>query len=107
MAIRYPTGANVILDNTPLIRQAINEIYETYGDIVSVDAKRKSLNKFGRNNVVGTSFETLSEFQGATSNETFVTSNLIDSISSSNMSDTSITVTIFGEAEGYLAQIVG
>jgi hypothetical protein len=85
------------LDNDAPIRHAINEIYANYGDVVSVEAKQKSLNKFGRNLTVGTSFETVAVFQSTTANETFVSTNLIDSISSSNeTADRGIGFTIEG-----------
>lgn len=78
-----------------MIARAENTIRSTYGDTVSVAAKGKTLNKFGRNNTVGTSYETVAELQGTTSDETFVSTNIIDSIVSSSGSDTQ-TVTIEG-----------
>ena len=64
---------------------------------VSVSEKAKNLNKFGRNNAVGTSFETVGEYQGTTANETFVSTNLIDSISSDDqLNDVGITLTVEG-----------
>lgn len=85
------------VDADPHIRDAINRIFADYGDRVSVEQKKKSLNKFGRNNTVGTSFETVAILQGTESNETFVSTNLIDGISSSNeASDVGIIVTIEG-----------
>ena len=81
----------------PRITQAENVVASTYGDQVSVSAKRKNLNKFGRNTSVASSaFETVSEWQGSVTNETFVTTNLIDSIVSSSPSDTTQTITIEG-----------
>ena len=58
-----------------------------YGDQVSCWARSRPLNKFGRNESVSTSWETVSEFQGVTE-ETYVTTNLIDTIVSSSASDT-------------------
>lgn len=78
------------------ILQAERAVLSTYGDTVSVEAKGKSLNKFGKNDDVSTSFETVSQFQGTTINETFVTTNIIDSVVSSSASDTTQTVTIEG-----------
>lgn len=78
------------------ISHAINEVFSTYGDVVSVWEKAKSLREFGRNATVGTSFETIAEFQGTTANETFVTTNIVDSIVSSSSSDTSQTIVIEG-----------
>jgi len=75
------------------IKNAIQLIEDTYGDVVSVDAKKKNLIKFGRNENVGSSsFETIWN-QGGT--ETHATGNDIDSISSSNAGDTQ-TVSIEG-----------
>lgn len=77
------------------ISQAERVVSTTYGETVSVSQKGKNLNKFGRNNSVGTSYETVAEFQGSETNETFVSTNLIDSIVSSSGSDTQ-TITIEG-----------
>lgn len=77
------------------VKHAENVIFSTYGDTVSVAEKKKSLNKFGAA-TVGTSFTTVQEFQGSEINETFVSTNLIDSISSSSAADTSKTYTIEG-----------
>jgi len=67
------------------IRYAIGEVHATYGQWVSVEAKSKSLLKFGRNSTLGTSAETVWTQGG---NETYVTTNAIDKISSSSGSDT-------------------
>ena len=77
------------------IRQAERFVLSTYGDTVSVAAKGKNLNKFGTNSAVGTSFETVAQFQGTELNETFVNTNLIDSIVSSDAGDTQV-ITIEG-----------
>lgn len=71
-------------------------IFKTYGDVVSIEKKGKTLNKFGRNLAVGNSYETIAEFQSTTANESFVTTNLVDSIVSSSTSDTTQTITIEG-----------
>lgn len=79
------------------ITQAENVVKSTYGDTVSVEQKAKNLNKFGTNSSVGTSPETVAQFQGATANETYVSTNIIDSISSSDQTnDVGITFTIEG-----------
>lgn len=78
------------------ISEAINRIENDYSDTVSVWNKAKTLIKFGRNATVGTSWETLAEFQGTVANETFVTTNIIDSIVSSSTSDTTQTIVIEG-----------
>lgn len=66
------------------IRHAIEEINNTYGDVVSVMDKKKSLIKFGRNGSVDTAFETVWRVGG---DETYPTTNAIDKISSSDDSD--------------------
>jgi len=81
--------------SSPDIAQAERVIFTTYGDTVSVFEKGKNLNKFGVNLTVGTSFETVGEMQGTEVHETFVSTNLIDSVVSSSASDTQ-TVTIQG-----------
>lgn len=90
-------GAIRAVDSEPRIQQAINEIYATYGDVVSVGQKAKSLTKFGRNVEVGTSFSTIWFTGQDQANETYVADNVnsIDSISSSSGSDT-MQVTIEG-----------
>ena len=84
------------LEESSRILHAESVVLEAYGDTVSVADKAKDLNKFGRNLVVGTSPETIGEFQGAVGNETFVTTNIIDSIVSSSASDTTQTIVIEG-----------
>lgn len=79
-----------------LVSHAERVVFATYGDKVSVAAKGKDLNKFGVNRVVGSSFETVAQFQGTESNETFVTTNLIDSISSSAAGDTGLVLVVEG-----------
>ena len=64
--------------------QAEREIYQTFGDVVSIDAKAKSLVKFGKSAELSTNRETVWTVGGM---ETYVDSNLIDSISSSSASD--------------------
>ena len=79
------------------ITQAEAVVLSTYGDTVSVSDKAKNLTKFGTNSTVGTSYETVAQFQGTTANETFVSTNIIDSISSSNqLADVGITFTVEG-----------
>ena len=66
--------------------QAEREIYQFFGDVVSVDAKAKSLIKFGKSAPLITgSLQTVWTVGG---NETYVSANTIDSISSSSASDT-------------------
>lgn len=69
----------------PRIQQAKNVIFQTYGDNVSVQEKGKNLLKFGRSDSASTSSSTV-WYQGG--NETYVSTNAIDTISSSNAGDT-------------------
>lgn len=64
--------------------QAQREIYQTFGDKVSIDAKAKSLIKFGKSAGLGTTRETVWTVGGM---ETYVQDNLIDTISSSSATD--------------------
>ena len=73
--------------------QAMNEIRENSEDTVDVVSKAKSLSKFGRTAAVGTSFETVWEYGG---DETYATTNAIDTISSSSASDTDVDITVEG-----------
>ena len=66
---------------------AINQIFDTYG--VSVEIKPKSLQKFGRNDSITSTLETVA-FSGG--NETYASGNTIDTISSSNSGDTQAVV---------------
>jgi hypothetical protein len=77
---------------SPAIAQAQNFILSTYGDRVSVARKMKSLLKFGRNPAASGTSQTVWAQGG---NETYCTSNLIDTVSSSNAGDTQ-TITVEG-----------
>ena len=74
--------------------QAEREVYSTYGHMVSIDAKAKSLLKFGKSgNLSSTAgLQTVWSVDG---NETYISTNLIDSVVSSSASDTQ-EVTIEG-----------
>lgn len=66
--------------------QAEREVYQTFGEKVSIDRKAKSLIKFGKSGELTTgSFQTVWTVGG---NETYVNTNIIDSISSSSTLDT-------------------
>ena len=67
------------------VQLAQEEIENTYGDAVSVYDKKKTLLKFGKKVDLGTSFETVWQTNG---NETYVTTNAIDTVSSSDATDT-------------------
>lgn len=69
------------------LAHAEREIRNTHGDTVSIIAKSKSLNKFGHNNDLGTSQETIWEVGGT---ETLATTNAIDSFSSSDAGDSAV-----------------
>ena len=78
------------IDNDRLIKQAINEIKSSYGDVVSIDEKAKSLLKFGRNEAVGTATTryTVMTLPSGIAHETYVDDNLITHFSSSETADT-------------------
>jgi hypothetical protein len=65
--------------------QAEREIYQSFGEVVSIDTKAKSLVKFGKSSALTTgSLQTVWTVGG---NETYVSANTIDSISSSSVND--------------------
>ena len=65
--------------------QAEREIYQNFGEVVSIDTKAKSLVKFGKSAALTTgSLQTVWTIGG---NETYVSANTIDSISSTSVSD--------------------
>ena len=74
--------------------QGEREVYSTYGQRVSIDAKAKSLLKFGKSGNLSTTagLQTVWSVDG---NEVYVSTNLIDSVVSSSASDTQ-EVTIEG-----------
>jgi hypothetical protein len=78
------------------VTQAEAVVLSTYGDTVSVERKAKNLSKFGINFTVGTTFETVGQFQGTTANETFTSTNSIDRVSSDNTSNNGLVVQIEG-----------
>lgn len=82
-----------IYSSSPL-RQSLDAIESEFSDAVMI--RPKILTRFGRNLIVGTAFETVAEFQGATANETFVTTNIIDSIVSSSAGDITQAIVIDG-----------
>jgi hypothetical protein len=69
--------------------QAQREIYASEGVRTSIEAKAKALTKFGRTlNADAGVKTTVASFQGTEVNETFVTTNAIDSVVSDNADDT-------------------
>lgn len=81
------------------ILHAIDVIEDTYGDVVSVDQKKKDLNKFGFTDQCQTTSTEIQRLPSGTYNETDIYRNLITTISSDNASDT-IDVTIEGHTVG-------
>lgn len=74
--------------------QAEREIQQTYGDVVSIDLKAKSLNKFGKSAEIAAN-SGLQTIWSVGGNETYVSANDISHVSSSSASDT-VQVTIEG-----------
>ena len=72
------------------IQQAINVIKSTYGDDVSVVDKAKNLFKFGKNPSVWTTSSTIWFTGKYQANETYCTTNAIDTISSETASDSEV-----------------
>ena len=66
---------------------AINEIEKTYGDVVSIKEKGKSLSKFGSRQDVDQTSVFVWEVEGEDF-ETYLTDNLIDTVSSDDASNT-------------------
>lgn len=85
------------------IKHAQDIILADYGDIVSVDEKKKDLLKFGRNTNVGTASTgyTIWATGADQANETYVATNTnsIDSISSGASGDTSKSLVVEGHTE--------
>jgi len=76
------------------VQQALQAIESTYGDTVKI--KPKTLAKFGKHNTVGSSsYTTIAEMGSGETNETFVSTNVINKISSSATADTEL-ITIEG-----------
>lgn len=82
------------LDSDVGVKQAEAVVLSTYGDTVSVAAKGKNLNKFGRSSNVDTGQRcTIAQWPGAAQyNETFVFTNAIDSVASSDATDTQVII---------------
>jgi hypothetical protein len=73
------------------IALAEREIELTYGDIVSVWDKSKTLAKFGRNANIGTTYQTVWEYGG---DETYTDDNTIAYVSSSSAADTGVVMAL-------------
>lgn len=72
------------------ITHAKHLIMNQFGHTIEVHAKHKDLLKFGRNNLVGTSEATIMTLPSGVLNETYISSNLITTVSSSSGSDTGV-----------------
>ena len=70
--------------------ESVAKIYKDYGDKVSLQTKSKGLFKFGRNESVSNSAETI--WSSPAANETYLTDNLINSIVSTSVSDSQLVV---------------
>lgn len=76
------------------VEYAEHVIYKTFGDVVSVEEKAKTLAKFGFRDDIGTSKATVAGLGAGVLNETLLTSNTRLYVSSSSTSDTTDTITI-------------
>jgi len=82
-----------VIAQDPWMEHAKQVIFAEYGVSVSMEAKNKDLLKFGRNALTNATKSTLMTLPAGIDNETYVSSNLINTISSSSASDTySITI---------------
>ena len=72
----------------PWLHHAEDIILSEFGDVVSVHDKSKDLLKFGRNELVDTTPCTIMSLPAGITNETYVTSDLINSIISTSALDT-------------------
>lgn len=72
----------------PWLAHAIHIIEGEYGDFVSVTEKKKDLLKFGTTTQCQTTLSTVMDLPSGVYNETYVSDNLITTVSSSNNSDT-------------------
>lgn len=82
-------NARGVDDHDAKLRQAINVIYSSYGDKVSVEKKKKTLQKFGRSRGIGTDQKNTVQVLQDTglNNEVFATGNTVDSLVSSDTGD--------------------
>jgi len=97
-------------DSNWWIKHAQDVIYNTYGDTVSVDAKKKDLFKFGRTTCTTAATEYTVMTLDTVASETYVSTNIIDSISCANNSATNSMVveghTISGSNLTFVSQTV-
>ena len=92
------------------IKHAIEIIYADYGDVVSLEAKNKDLLRFGRNTNIQTTKTTLMTLPSGIFNETYLTDNLITTVSSTAVGDAKSCIleghTIAGGVFTFVAQTV-
>lgn len=90
----HPLPVSLALDTG--LALAINEVFNLYGDVISVSQRAQNLLKFGRtpnaDNGVRTTVAEFGSVGSENVNETFVSTNIIDEISSSSGSDTGVVV---------------
>lgn len=98
------------VNRDPWMEHAKQNIFADYAVRVSLEAKNKDLLKFGRSNQVQTSSSTLAILPTGIYNETYVASNLINSIISTDAGDTESVVieghTISGSDLTFVIQTV-
>jgi hypothetical protein len=95
--ITYPSlrdENNVPIPIDWILAYAQEQIFDTYGDAVSIIKKKKPLRKFGTNAVVGTSRATVMTLPTGLTDETLLTEDTALSVVSSSTSDTTQTVTL-------------
>jgi hypothetical protein len=83
-----PTGGKVTPGQDPWITHAQQLIFDTYGDVVTLEAKNKDLLKFGRHTSVQTVLTTLMTLPSGIYNETDIVGNLITHAISTDAGDT-------------------
>lgn len=76
-------------------QRAIDRCLSDYGAVVSISEKDKALTKYGQNALLGTSEATIMQLPAGIDNETYVSTNIIDSIST-NDSDAAGSVRVEG-----------
>ena len=72
------------------LNHAVNNVFNDFGDVISVEQKAKDLLKFGHNSAVGTTNTDIAHMPGTELHETYVTTNAINYISSDNGADTEV-----------------
>lgn len=81
-------AATATIDQDPLVKHAIDVIFSTYGDTVSVAEKKKDLIRRGKNADVQVAGSDIMELPSGVHTEAHVDRNAISQISSNNAADT-------------------